>query len=85
MTDTLIRTKLHLPFTRSKLVSRSRLQEQIALGLHAPLTLITAPAGFGKTILAASCIADCGMPIAWVSLDKDDNQVDRFLSYLVAA
>jgi LuxR family maltose regulon positive regulatory protein len=83
--DTLIHTKLRLPFTRLKLVPRSRLQEQIAQGLRGPLTLITAPAGFGKTTLVASCIADCGMPVAWLSLDKDDNQEGRFLNYLVAA
>ena len=83
--ETLIRTKLRLPFTRPGLVSRPRLQEQIAQGLRSPLTLITAPAGFGKTTLVASCIASCGMPIAWLSLDKNDNQVGRFLSYLVAA
>jgi hypothetical protein len=62
--DTLIRTKLRLPFTRLELVSRSRLQEQIAHGLRGPLTLITAPAGFGKTTLVASCVADWGMPVA---------------------
>src|SRR5512139_254984 len=83
--DTLIRTKLRLPFTRSKLVPRSRLQEQIAQGLRGPLTLIIAPAGFGKTTLAASCILDCGVPVAWLSLDKDDNLAGRFLSYLIAA
>src|SRR5512136_1347959 len=84
-TDPLIRTKLHLPFTRLELVSRPRLQAQIAEGLRGPLTLITAPAGFGKTTLVASYIANCGLPIAWLSLDKDDNQVERFLKYLVAA
>ncbi|MDY7076961.1 MAG: hypothetical protein SXV54_08555, partial [Chloroflexota bacterium] len=83
--DTLIRTKLRLPFTRPELVPRPRLQEQIAQGLRGPLTLITAPAGFGKTTLVASCVAGCGMPIAWLSLDKDDNLAGRFLSYLVAA
>ena len=83
--DTLIRTKLHLPFTRPGLVSRPRLQEQIAQGLRGPLTLVTAPAGFGKTTLAASCIANCGMPVAWLSLDRNDNQNARFLNYLVAA
>jgi LuxR family maltose regulon positive regulatory protein len=83
--DTLIHTKLHLPFTRLGLVSRPRLQEQITQGLRGPLTLITAPAGFGKTILVASCVAGCGMPVAWLSLDKDDNQAERFLNYLVAA
>ena len=83
--DTLIRTKLRQPFTRPELVPRPRLQEQIAQGLVGPLTLITAPAGFGKTTLVVSGIAGCGMPAAWLSLDKDDNQAGRFLSYLVAA
>jgi len=83
--DTLIRTKLHLPFTRPELVPRPRLQARITEGLRGPLTLITAPAGFGKTTLVASCVAGCGMPVAWLSLDKNDNQAGRFLSYLVAA
>jgi len=83
--DSLIRTKLRLPFTRPGLVSRPRLQARLAEGLRGPLTLITAPAGFGKTTLVASCVAACGMPVAWLSLDKEDNQVGRFLSYLVAA
>ncbi len=83
--DTLIRTKLRLPYIRPGLVSRPRLQEQIERGLCGPLTLITAPAGFGKTTLAASFVANCGMPVAWLSLDKHDNQVERFLIYLVAA
>jgi LuxR family transcriptional regulator, maltose regulon positive regulatory protein len=84
-TDSLIRTKLHLPLTRPGLVSRPRLLERIKHGLSGPLTLITAPAGFGKTTLVATCVADFGMPIAWLSLDKDDNQAERFLYYLVAA
>jgi LuxR family maltose regulon positive regulatory protein len=83
--DTLIRTKLRPPFTRTALVPRPRLQARIMEGLCGPLTLITAPAGFGKTTLVASCIANSGMPVAWLSLDKNDNQAWRFLSYLVAA
>ncbi len=83
--DPLIRTKLRPPFTRRELVHRPRLQARIAEGLRRPLTLITAPAGFGKTTLVASCTARCGMPMAWLSLDKDDNQASRFLKYLVAA
>jgi LuxR family maltose regulon positive regulatory protein len=83
--DPLIRTKLHLPFTRLRLVSRPRLKSRIMEGLRHPLTLITAPAGFGKTTLAASVVADCGMQAAWLSLDKNDNREGRFLSYLVAA
>ncbi|MDD1750142.1 MAG: hypothetical protein LUO89_09735, partial [Methanothrix sp.] len=83
--DPLIRTKLHLPSTRANLVSRPRLQERIMRGLHGPLTLITAPAGFGKTTLAASCMAGSRMRVAWLSLDKNDNHIDRFLRYLVAS
>jgi LuxR family transcriptional regulator, maltose regulon positive regulatory protein len=83
--DTLIRTKLRQPFTRLELVPRGRLQSRLAEGLRGPLTLLTAPAGFGKTTLVGSCIGGCGMPVAWLSLDKDDNQAGRFLNYLVAA
>ena len=54
-------------------------------GAERSLTLITAPAGSGKTTLVASCIANCGLPVAWLSLDKNDNQAWRFLSYLIAA
>ena len=84
-TDRLIRTKLRLPFTRAELVPRLHLQERIAQGLSGPLTMITAPAGFGKTTLVASCMASCGLPVAWLSLDKNDNHAGRFLSYLIAA
>lgn len=83
--DPLIRTKLHLPYIRPGLVPRPRLQEQFTRGISVPLTLITAPAGFGKTTLAVSCVADCGKFAAWLSLDKEENQVERFLAYLIAA
>lgn len=83
--DALIHTKFRPPFTRSGLVSRPRLQEQVAQGLCGPLTLITAPAGFGKTTLVATGITAVDMPVAWLSLDKNDNQEDRFLNYLIAA
>ena len=84
-TDLLIRTKLRLPYTRPGLISRPQLQEQFVQGLCGPLTLITAPAGFGKTTLMASCVSHVGMPVAWLSLDKNDNQIWRFLSYFIAA
>ena len=84
-TDSLIRTKLHLPFTRQSLVTRSRLQARVLEGLHGPLTLVIAPAGFGKSTLAASSVTKAGWPVAWLSLDQNDNQVGRFLTYLVAA
>jgi LuxR family transcriptional regulator, maltose regulon positive regulatory protein len=83
--DLLIRTKLRPPHTRPTLVPRPRLQSQIAQGLRGPLTLIAAPAGFGKTTLVTSCIPQAGMQAAWLSLDKHDNQEGRFLRYLIAA
>lgn len=83
--DSLIRTKLRLPHTRPALVPRPRLQEQVLCGLRGPLTLVTAPAGFGKTTLVASCMVACGLPVAWLSLDKNDNQAGRILLYLVTA
>ena len=84
-TDPLIRTKLRRPFIRPSLVQRPRLQEQIAQGLCGPLTLVTAPAGFGKTTLVAASLDGGRLPVAWLSLDKDDNQLGRFLTYLLAA
>ncbi|MEW6403141.1 MAG: LuxR C-terminal-related transcriptional regulator [Chloroflexota bacterium] len=85
MTHPLIRTKLHLPFIRPGLVSRPRLQARIADGLQGPLTLVIAPAGFGKTTVVASGLSDCKIRVAWLSLDQSDNQAGRFLSYLVVA
>ncbi|MGE5249669.1 MAG: LuxR C-terminal-related transcriptional regulator [Bacteroidota bacterium] len=81
----LIHTKLRVPSSRASLVSRPRLREQILQGLRCPLTLVVAPAGFGKTTLVASVLAGPGIPVAWLSLDKDDNEPGRFLSYMAAA
>ncbi|HSJ88010.1 MAG TPA: hypothetical protein VK909_12430, partial [Anaerolineales bacterium] len=58
--DSLIRTKSHIPLARPSLVARTRLQQQIRQGVRGLLTLIVAPAGFGKTTLLTSCISGCG-------------------------
>ena len=81
----ILRTKLHPPFIRIGLIDRPRLRQQIIQGLTYPLTLIIAPAGFGKTTLAVSCIAGSQKPVAWISLDQSDNQTGYFLRYLIAA
>jgi len=90
--DLLLKTKLHIPPKRSELVSRPRLIERLNMGLHRTrggfsraLTLISAPAGFGKTTLLSEWVAGCECPVAWLSLDKDDNDPARFLAYFVAA
>ncbi|MDX1614946.1 MAG: hypothetical protein R3300_11600 [Candidatus Promineifilaceae bacterium] len=83
--DPLIRTKLRPPYIRRGLVPRPRLRQQIAHGLRGPLTLTTAPASFGKTTLLGHCLADDRRPLAWLALDKHDNQSGRFLRHLIAA
>jgi LuxR family maltose regulon positive regulatory protein len=66
-------------------VLRPRLTERLNQGLHRKLTLISAPAGFGKTTLVSEWVATDGLRVAWLSLDEGDNEPTRFLSYLVAA
>jgi len=85
MSTPLLVTKLYVPPPRPKVISRPRLIERLDEGLHRKLTLISAPAGFGKTTLVSEWVADCGRLTAWLSLDEADNDPTRFLAYLVAA
>src|SRR4030042_744826 len=87
MSTAILATKLYIPPPRPKVVLRPRLIERLNEGLPAgrKLTLISAPAGFGKTTLVSEWIAGCGRPAAWLSLDEGDNDPTRFLTYLVAA
>jgi LuxR family maltose regulon positive regulatory protein len=66
-------------------VDRPVLLEQLKEGLRGKLTLVSAPAGFGKTSLVAAWQKDCETPLAWVSLDEEDNEPLRFLDYLIGA
>src|SRR3954470_2506558 len=88
MPTRLLVTKLHVPPPGSQLVSRPALLDRLAT-LPA-LTLVSAPAGFGKTTLLAEWIAHNGrcepdVRVAWLSLDDGDNDPSRFLAYVVAA
>lgn len=85
MADTVLLTKLHIPFQRQKLVPRPHLLEMLHLGLAHRLILISAPAGYGKTTLIAEWIRGSKIAAAWVSLDKGENDLARFLDYCVAA
>ena len=85
MSIPILATKLYFPPPRPKVVLRPRLIERLNEGLHRKLTLISAPAGFGKTTLVSEWVADCERPTAWLSLDEGDNDPTRFLTYLVAA
>src|SRR5215216_1241455 len=85
MSTPILATKLYVPPPRPKVVSRTRLIERLNEGLHRKLTLISAPAGFGKTTLVSEWVAGCERPTAWLSLDEGDNDPARFLAYLIAA
>jgi len=69
----ILSTKLYIPPPRAKIVLRPRLIERLNEGLQRKLTLISASAGFGKTTLVSECVASCGRPVAWPSLDEGDN------------
>src|SRR5918997_2388088 len=86
--DPLVSTKLHPSQARPKLVARPHLVESLTREPGRRLTLLSAPAGFGKTTLLnewAKSRADGQSYVAWLSLDGADNDPVRFLAYLVAA
>ena len=81
----LLQTKFHIPPVRRELVHRARLIDLLKTRQQHKLTLLTAPAGFGKTTLAASWLSEQECPVAWVSLDESDNDPIRFFSYVISA
>src|SRR5437763_12685279 len=85
MPTPILATKLYIPRLRPNVVSRPRLIERLNEGLQRKLTLISAPAGFGKTTLVSEWVEGIERPSAWLSLDEGDNDPARFLMYLVAA
>lgn len=84
-TGLLLRTKVSVPPIRPGLVRRPRLTARINEGVKGPLTLLSAPAGFGKTQLLAEWTAESPDPIAWLTLSAEDNDYVRFFRYLSRA
>ncbi|MFZ0532695.1 MAG: LuxR C-terminal-related transcriptional regulator [Anaerolineales bacterium] len=91
MTEILLHTKLGVPPLRSVAVPRTRLLEYSNETLVQDseflrkLTLVSAPAGYGKTTMVSEWLQRLGIPIAWLSLDESDNDPSRFLAYFIAA
>lgn len=88
MASPLVATKLYVPRPRDGLVGRRRLSERLQRGAESRLTLISAPAGFGKTTLLAEWLAANASPdhaVAWLSLDHTDNDPMSFWSHVIAA
>src|SRR6202165_618161 len=81
----ILATKLYPPRLRPNVSSPPRLLARLNEGLHRKLTLIAAPAGFGKTTLVSEWVEGIERPTAWLSLDEGENDPARFLAYLVAA
>jgi LuxR family maltose regulon positive regulatory protein len=84
--DPIMTAKFLVPAVKAPVVARSRLLERLSAGVRGPLTLVSAPAGSGKTVLA-SAWATSGAPLGpviWISLDEEDDLVGVFWSYVLA-
>ncbi|MEZ4868552.1 MAG: LuxR C-terminal-related transcriptional regulator [Caldilineaceae bacterium] len=87
MADPLLLTKVSLPMLRPTLVAREKVLKQLRQGIQDGhlLTLVSAPAGYGKTTTIRMWAEEAGYPVAWVTLEKSDNDLRQFLTYVLAA
>ena len=83
----LLQAKLYTPSLPPQIITRQRLTEHLNHGLQwgSKLSLISAPAGFGKTTATLAWLRDLQRPFAWLSLDESDNDLLRFLCYFIGA
>jgi LuxR family maltose regulon positive regulatory protein len=81
----LLQSKLRMPPVRREHIPRPRLRALLRPGLEGRLILLSAPAGFGKTSLLSEWVQSLDLPVAWLSLDEQDNAWPRFLAYLLTA
>jgi LuxR family maltose regulon positive regulatory protein len=87
MADTLLLTKVSLPILRNIVVPREKVLRQLREGIQDGhlLTLVSAPPGYGKTTTIRMWVEKAGTPVAWVSLEKSDNDLKQFLTYILTA
>jgi len=87
MPDTLLLTKVNLPILRNIVVPREKVLKQLREGVQDRhlLTLVSAPAGYGKTTTIRMWVEKAGYPVAWVSLEKSDNDLKQFITYVLTA
>ncbi len=85
MSTPILTNKLFIPPTRKGLVNRQRLINSLDQGLHGKLTLVSGPAGFGKTTLLSEWVSHLKCPVGWISLDEGDNDWNRFVLYWIKA
>jgi LuxR family maltose regulon positive regulatory protein len=85
MSTKTLTTKLFIPPIRKGYVHRQRLTNRLNQGVDGKLTLVSGPAGFGKTALLSNWVSGVKRPVGWISLDVGDNDKDRFSLYLIKA
>ncbi|HLO29714.1 MAG TPA: AAA family ATPase, partial [Anaerolineales bacterium] len=87
MSDTLLLTKVSLPILRNIVVPREKVLRQLSEGVQDGhlLTLVSAPPGYGKTTTIRMWVEKAGHPVAWVSLEKSDNDLKQFITYVLTA
>ena len=87
MPDPFLVTKVSLPILRHILVPRKKVLRQLSEGVQDGhlLTLVSAPAGYGKTTTIRMWAEEAGYPVAWVTLEKSDNDLKQFLTYVLTA
>jgi LuxR family maltose regulon positive regulatory protein len=81
----LLRTKISAPQIPNKFVHRPRLTGRVQQGIQGPLTLLAAPVGFGKTNLLIEWTKETSLPVAWLTIDDQDNDIHRFFCYFIGA
>ena len=80
----ILRTKLHRPAIGEDLIARPHLLELLQKGRDKPVSLVCAPAGYGKSILVSRWLEECQFPHTWLSLDEEHNNLRIFFLYLQA-
>lgn len=85
MSKNILSTKFNIPPLRHNTVLRSHMIEKLQYGLYRKLTLISAPAGYGKTTLVGKWIPQCGRFVAWLTLEEGDKELTRFLTCIISA
>src|SRR5690606_13441418 len=83
MTSPIMVTKFYIPKPHQNSVSRQRLINVLNNSAYKKLTLICAPAGYGKSTLACEWLASCNMRAAWLSLEESDEDVTQFITYII--
>ncbi len=81
----LLATKLHIPHVATPVIERPHMRQRLRRGLEVPLTLLAAPAGFGKTTALEDWLRSERVPAAWVSLDAGDDDPTQFWTYVLTA